>query len=587
MGKWRFSKYYFWLALLLTLLSLDHARAAVVTIDESFTTRLLGRDFEFHEDATGLLDFEAVRQQAFQPNPFLVPAFGYAKSTYWYRFELRNATDVERQLFLELAIAWIDHFSLFMQKDGRWVRYDAGVATPVGKRSAQNNVPTHKIDLPAQSQTNLYLRIASSDTIVLPIHLHSAAYFASHIRIKDLLYGLFAGIMAVAAFYGLAFYVYTFNQAYLYYFLNTLSWLAMFAAWDGYGQEFIFHDDFWWNKRFNVLVMASSLAFGALFTLKILEIPSYSQRLTRIVMGWSAVQAILFISVFILPYSTMMQTASNIALAFPVILCATSFTALRHRMNIARYYLMSWVFPIIGVAIFNGMVVGLIPGEPLFVYALHFGILIQSLFLSFTLSYHLREATRNASVLKVSVEAAGLAHSALMQNDLDPHHFTLAYRYRPCEESGGDVFSCLQDPRGHYSYIVVGDVSGHGITAAIISSAFTGALNATVKGLLSTGLDLEESCTKIMSDLNQVMCDYFARTNHFASAVLVGIDNRNGQAIYLNAGHRNIFLKSGDKVSTLLRGGSLMGFHSASHLTPVPLTLTENDMLLFFTDGLV
>jgi serine phosphatase RsbU (regulator of sigma subunit) len=185
------------------------------------------------------------------------------------------------------------------------------------------------------------------------------------------------------------------------------------------------------------------------------------------------------------------------------------------------------------------------------------------------------------------VEAAGLAHTALMKNDLNPEFFQLAYRYRPCEESGGDVFSCLADPRGSFAYVVVGDVSGHGITAAIISSAFTGALNAAVKGLDATSLTLEESCKKVMNDVNQVMCDYFARTNHFASAVLVGIDQRSGEAIYINAGHRNIFLKKGSRVSALLRGGSLMGLQHGSNLTPVRLTLTKNDMLLLFTDGLV
>jgi len=587
MGRPRFLKYYPLVLALYILLGSQPSRAAVVTIDEAFTTRLMGLDFEFYEDPSGLLDFESIQQKEFKPNPYRVPAFGYAKSTYWYRFQLRNVTEQDQRLFLELSIAWIDHFSIFTQQQGRWVMHEAGVATPIAKRPAQNNMPTHHILLAAQSEQTIYLRIYSSDTIIIPIHLYTATAFASHIRVKEMLYGIFAGIMAVAAFYGFVFFVYTLNKAYLYYFLNTISWLVMFAAWDGYGQEYVFQDNYWWNKHFNVLVVTSSLAFGALFTSRILEIPSYSKTLTWVVRAWVMVQMLLAGLTFILPYAVMMQAAAVIAPGFPVLLVTTMVTALRSRMRIARYYLVSWMFPVVGVVVFNGLAVGLVPGSPLFVYALHFGVLVQSLFLSFTLSYHLREATRNASVLKVSVEAAGLAHTALMKNDLDPQSFELAYRYRPCDESGGDVFSCLQDPRGHYSYVVVGDVSGHGITAAIISSAFTGALNAAVKGLGGSELCLEDSCRKIMNDLNKVMCDYFARTNHFASAVLMGIDNRDGQTIYINAGHRNVFLKHGSKISALLRGGSLMGFQSVFNLAPVRLTLAENDMLLLYTDGLI
>jgi serine phosphatase RsbU (regulator of sigma subunit) len=572
---------------LLTMLSPGSLRASVIIIDETFSEKLLTVDLDFYEDISGSLEFEAAQQQTFKPNPYHIPAFGYAKSTYWYRMPLRNVTPQDIRLYLELEISWIDQFSLFIEEGGKWVRRDAGVATLLSDRVVSNNRATHRIDLPAQSERMIYLRIASSDTILLPMHLHSAASFASHLRMKELLYGIFAGIMAVAAFYGMVFFIYTYNRAYLYYFFNTLSWLVMFAAWDGYAREFLFHDDYIWNKRFNIVMVSSSLIWGALFTAKILETASYSKKLNWLVRGWVALQASIGLLSFVLPYSIMMQIAATVALGFPFLLGATSVAAMRKRMSIARNYLVSWSFPIIGVLFFNGMIVGILPGHPLFVYALHFTALIQSLFLSFLLSYHLREATQNASVLKVSVEAAGLAHTALMKNELDPQSFSLAYRYRPCEESGGDVFSCLQDPRGAYSYMVVGDVSGHGITAAIISSAFTGALNAAVKGLQESDLDLEGSCRKIMNNVNQVMCDYFARTDHFASAVLVGIDKRNGHTIYINAGHRNIFLKNGDRVSALLRGGSLMGLHPTCNLTPVTLTLAENDMLLLFTDGLL
>ncbi len=572
---------------LLTLFRAGTVRASVIIIDESFTEILLGHELDVHEDPSGTMDFAAVQQQKFKPNPYRVPAFGYAKSTYWYRTTIRNVKDQDERLYVELEVSWIDHFSLFIEEGGQWVRRDAGVATLLKDRAVPNNRATHYIDVPAQSEKTIYFRFSSSDTILLPMHLHTAASFASHIRVKEQLYGLFAGIMAVAAFYGFVFFVYTFNKAYLYYSLNTLSWLVMFAAWDGYGQEYIFHDNYIWNKRFNVLIMSSSLIWGALFTARILETASYSRILIGIVRGWVGIQTLIATLVLVLPYPIMMQTAATVALAFPLLLAATSLAAMKQRMSIARNYLVSWIFPIIGVVFFNGMVVGLMPGSPLFVYALHFTVLLQSLFLSFLLSYHLREATQNASVLKVSVEAAGLAHTALMKNDLDPECFQLAYRYRPCEESGGDVFSCLKDPRGDFSYAIVGDVSGHGITAAIISSAFTGALHAAVKGLQSSDLNLQESCRKIMHDVNLVMYDYFARTNHFASAVLVGMDSHSGQAVYINAGHRNIFLKNGQRVSTLLRGGSLMGLQAACNLTPVRLTLAENDMLVLFTDGLV
>lgn len=563
------------------------AFGAVIRIDEGFSSRLIGRDLEVFEDSSGTLPFEAVQAASFQPNPYAVAAYGYAHSAFWYRTQIDNPSPLPQTVYLELAISWIDHFSLFVFEADHWTQQHVGMLHPSAERRVDNNMPTHRIELPPHSQQVIYIRLASSDTLIFPLYLRSADAFASHVRIKEQMYGIFVGIMAVASFYGFIFFIYTFNRAYLYYLFNTISWVLMFASWDGYGRELLFHDNFWWSKNFNVLAMCLSLIWGTAFTLKILDIQKISPGVARLALIWIVIQTTLIMLVFVLPYAVMMKTSVFIAMAFPALLLMMGITAWRRRHPMAGFYLLSWSFPVAGVVLFSGMTLGLVSGTSLSVYALHFGILCQSLFLSFTLSYHLREATRSASVLKVSVEAAGVAHSALMKSDLDTEHFEMSYRYQPCELSGGDVFTCLQDPRGIYSYVLVADISGHGITATIISSAFAGALNAAIKGLQSLDLGLEDSCQKILSDVNLVMCDYFARTNHFASAVLVGIDLSKGEAVYINAGHRNIFVKQDNKVSAVLRGGSLMGFGPSAKFTALPLQLAPEDMLLLFTDGLV
>src|SRR4029078_3560015 len=102
-----------------------------------------------------------------------------------------------------------------------------------------------------------------------------------------------------------------------------------------------------------------------------------------------------------LPYFLSKKTAVVVSMLFVPLMMAAIVVGIRKKTVMARYYLVSWMFPLTCTLIFTGLALGLPQGSSLAIYSLHFGVLCQSLFLSFTLSSHLREATRNASVLKV------------------------------------------------------------------------------------------------------------------------------------------------------------------------------------------
>src|SRR6185312_11590412 len=77
--------------LVLSLVLYASVRAATMKVDGTLTGKPLGSSAEVLEDATGRLDFDAVRRSTdFRAAPALGTNFGFTHSTWWLRFTLAN-----------------------------------------------------------------------------------------------------------------------------------------------------------------------------------------------------------------------------------------------------------------------------------------------------------------------------------------------------------------------------------------------------------------------------------------------------------------------------------------------------------------
>ena len=102
---------------------------------------------------------------------------------------------------------------------------------------------------------------------------------------------------------------------------------------------------------------------------------------------------------------------------------------------------------------------------------------------------------------------------------------TIATAYHPAQEVGGDFFQVLALPSGA-TLIVVGDVSGQGLPAALAVSL--------VIGTLRTVADYSESPGEILSSLNRRAR---AQANSFTTCLVLRISADCDTLTYANAGH--------------------------------------------------
>jgi len=148
----------------------------------------------------------------------------------------------------------------------------------------------------------------------------------------------------------------------------------------------------------------------------------------------------------------------------------------------------------------------------------------------------------------------------------------------PSARVGGDYFDCVALPGGQLG-LVVADVSGHGLSAAIIMSAF----RALVRTCLREGHALDE----VAATLDRQLPDTTAG-NAFVTALLAMYDPASGRFRYVNCGHLPPLLdRAGEPPRWLDRGGPLLGILDDARFEIGEIQLAPDDQLVLFTDGIV
>ena len=155
--------------------------------------------------------------------------------------------------------------------------------------------------------------------------------------------------------------------------------------------------------------------------------------------------------------------------------------------------------------------------------------------------------------------------------------------YRPANICGGDFWNAFEIDEDR-TLIVVGDVTGHGLPAAMIT--------ASVKGCCETlrstqGPDV--SVTKLLTTLNQVISEV-GHSKLMMTLFATLLDLRQRTLTYANAAHPHPYLcrlvNGRHEVRALVAAGLRLGDRPDAEFRSTQLPLVSHDVIAWFTDGL-
>ena len=180
---------------------------------------------------------------------------------------------------------------------------------------------------------------------------------------------------------------------------------------------------------------------------------------------------------------------------------------------------------------------------------------------------------RAAQIVALDMEQAKeLQQRVLVPELLHSPSFSVETEYRPAQTVGGDFFQTLAKPDGSL-LIVVGDVSGKGMSAAMLVAVLVGAIR--------TRADESFDPAVMLTMLNQRL---IGRSGGHLATCLAAELLPDGSMHIVNAGHLPPYL-NGQELS--LEGSLPLGAANVIDPSSRILTLQPGDRLTFLTDGVV
>jgi phosphoserine phosphatase RsbU/P len=154
----------------------------------------------------------------------------------------------------------------------------------------------------------------------------------------------------------------------------------------------------------------------------------------------------------------------------------------------------------------------------------------------------------------------------------------IAARYLSMSSVAGDFYDFIIVDEQHVG-ILVADVSGHGLPAALIASMLQVSLAAQFAHASEPG--------RVLGGLNHALCGKFAR--HFVTAAYVFVDMEKHSMSYAAAGHPPLLLRCGStgSASEVSQNGLLLGHFPKEIYSSVQIPVAPGDKAILYTDGIL
>jgi sigma-B regulation protein RsbU (phosphoserine phosphatase) len=146
---------------------------------------------------------------------------------------------------------------------------------------------------------------------------------------------------------------------------------------------------------------------------------------------------------------------------------------------------------------------------------------------------------------------------------------------RPARAVGGDYYDFLALSSGRLG-LVIGDVSGKGVPAALLMASLQASVRGQAEGVASVAA--------LMANVNRLVCDA-SPENRYATFFYGQFDPVTRRLAYSNGGHNPpIVLRRGETLR-LETGGPPVGLFRFSRYSQDEIALEPGDVLILFTDG--
>jgi two-component system, NtrC family, sensor kinase len=384
-------------------------------IPKDLSTKIIGENLFILKDDKAVLTYkEAYNSLNFNSSKNKVPNLGFTSGNFWIKFKLKNNSEADTNFIIQINQSIIDELQLFeLDENGILINQKTlGELISFSERKYKDQYLLFDTKLKRNQEKNYLIRVKSGEQILMPVQVGNISNTLERNRKRDLLFGIYFGIILVMMAYNFFIYFTVKDKSYLYYVVYIFFVGFTQAVLEGYALKFIWTDSFWLSSRSvyysTTFVCLSSIEFLRFF----LHTKEFTPKLDKL---FKYIVALFLLCIIANTYKVnaishqITQAAVGIV---SIYIFVTSLVIYRKGYPPAKFFFLAWIVLVIGVFVFVLKDAGIIEANIFTTYALQFGSVVEVILLSFAL------ADRINIFKKEKEESQAKALEALKQNEI-------------------------------------------------------------------------------------------------------------------------------------------------------------------------
>jgi two-component system NtrC family sensor kinase len=359
-----------------------------VVLSNTNDNLVIGKYLNIYEDELGKLTAkEAFRLTSFKSSDRRVPNLGFTKGSFWVKFTLNNQKE-DSNFTIQINQSLLDEVILYtFDESGNLLNMQkSGEKYPIYQRKHNDQYPIFDISIPQNKEKYFLLQVISSEQILLPVQVATLPKILERNKNRDLLFGIYFGIILAMMAYNFFIYFTVRDKSYLYYVLNILLVGLTQACLEGYLFKYAWPDNFWFSSR-SVYYFSSATSVTALIFLRLfLRTGEFIPKFDRQFKFYFLLFGIIIVGTTI-QVNNLTHNLTQFAIGIvPITILIVSIVIFRKGYRPAKFFIIAWIVLIVGIFIFVLKDAGVLEANFFTTYTLQIGSAIEEFLLSLALA---------------------------------------------------------------------------------------------------------------------------------------------------------------------------------------------------------
>lgn len=318
-------------------------------------------------------------------------SFDFTRSAFWLRLRMHNSSDQPLERLFEIGHAQLTHVQFHQPgSDGTYQLVTTGSGAPFATRAYPHRYFVFPIRLPAHSDQVFYLRIQSTDALLVPARLWEIPAFRAYERSDYLGQAWYFGMATAMVLFNLLLYIALRDVIYVLYVSFVANIAFALAARSGLAQEFLWPQAMLWADSAHFVGYSFSLAALLFFARRMLTTATLLPRLDRPLKLLAGLLLLTPIG-FLISLQSVAKAAALLYLATTILILGVGLFGAFKRQRSAYFFVAAFATLMLGAAITALRSLGVLPTNLLTINGLQLGSALEMILLAFALADRFNE----------------------------------------------------------------------------------------------------------------------------------------------------------------------------------------------------